>query len=229
MLAPPPGVTPHAMPRVVKRYANRKLYDTTDSRYVALDDIAAMVRRGEDVEVTDNESGSDLTAVTFAQIILEEERRKSDYVSLPLLRELIRFGGGALAGAIGEIRGLAEKSVSGIVGDAPGRRPALLEEVIANSRRRLEDLQHRMDDGFRHSLERVRNHPTLAREIERLEDGLKAIESRVASLVAGGAPAGAEGDPGTDTVPPVGAAGESDAARSNGTSGRGTPPSSASG
>jgi polyhydroxyalkanoate synthesis repressor PhaR len=86
------------MARVVKRYANRKLYDTTTSRYVALDDIATLIRNGEEVEVTDNETGADLTAVTFAQIILEEERRHKDVRSLPLLRELVRYGGDAIAG-----------------------------------------------------------------------------------------------------------------------------------
>ena len=59
-----------AAKRVVKRYTNRKLYDKQESRYVTLEEIARLVREGEDVGVIDNETEEDLTAVTFAQIIL---------------------------------------------------------------------------------------------------------------------------------------------------------------
>jgi polyhydroxyalkanoate synthesis repressor PhaR len=55
--------------RIVKRYSNRKLYDTKDSRYVTLLQIAEMVRSGEEVQIIDNNSKQDLTEVTLAQII----------------------------------------------------------------------------------------------------------------------------------------------------------------
>ena len=84
------------MPRLVKRYSNRKLYDTSESRYVTLDEIARWVKAGEEVKILENESGEDLTAVTFAQIILEEERRKSGLLSLRVLRDLIQHGEAAL-------------------------------------------------------------------------------------------------------------------------------------
>src|SRR3954471_18958419 len=61
--------------RTIKRYANRKLYDTRDSRYVTLDHIAAMVRAGDDVRVVDNTTRADLTTATLAQIIFEEEKK----------------------------------------------------------------------------------------------------------------------------------------------------------
>ena len=57
--------------RLIKRYGNRKLYDTSESRYITLDEIARLVRSGNDVKVIDNENGDDLTAITFAQIILD--------------------------------------------------------------------------------------------------------------------------------------------------------------
>ena len=60
--------------RVIKRYANRKLYDTRDSKYVTLDRIAEFVRNGEEVKVIDNRSKADLTKVTLAQIIYEEQK-----------------------------------------------------------------------------------------------------------------------------------------------------------
>jgi polyhydroxyalkanoate synthesis repressor PhaR len=75
--------------RVIKRYANRKLYDTLDSRYVTLDQLAELVRAGDDLSVLDNTSKEDLTAVTLAQIIFEEERRRS-VVPLKMLRRIIQ-------------------------------------------------------------------------------------------------------------------------------------------
>jgi len=176
------------MPRVVKRYANRKLYDTTTSRYVALDDIAALVRSGEDVEVTDNETGADLTAVTFAQIILEEERRKSDFLSLPLLKQLVRYGGDAIAGvtnrgieAIGEMRELAGRRVSEIVNE--NARPAI-DEVLTSSRKRIDALQRRVDEGLKSSVERLRTYPGIGAELQRLENRMHTIESRIKRLLA---------------------------------------------
>jgi polyhydroxyalkanoate synthesis repressor PhaR len=79
-------------PKIIKRYANRKLYDTERSSYVTLDDIAVMIKAGEEVQVVDNKSGEDLTSVTLAQIIFEAEKKKS-VMPLALLRTLIRDGG----------------------------------------------------------------------------------------------------------------------------------------
>ena len=64
--------------RVIKRYANRKLYDTRDSRYVTLQQIAAFVRAGEDVRIVDNTTKEDLTQLTLAQIIYEEEKKGTE-------------------------------------------------------------------------------------------------------------------------------------------------------
>ena len=62
------------MAYVIKRYSNRKLYDTQESRYVTLDEIEEMIRGGREVSVVDAASGEDLTSVTLTQIILEAER-----------------------------------------------------------------------------------------------------------------------------------------------------------
>ncbi len=177
------------MRRVVKRYANRKLYDTTSSRYVALDDVAAFVRRGDEVEVTDNETGEDLTAVTLAQIILEDERKKKSFLSLPVLQDLVRYGGDALAEAtkqgmeaFGEMREAAEKRVSEFVPET-GSGAGLIDEVLETSRRRIDDLQRRVDEGLKESVSRLREVPGIGPEVERLENGLKEIEIRLRSLV----------------------------------------------
>lgn len=114
--------------RLIKRYGNRKLYDTSESRYITLDEIARLVRSGNDVKVIDNENGDDLTAITFAQIILEEEKRRSSLISLGLLRELVQHGEDTLA----QLRTQVEKGVEaiGTIGEKAGRR---VQEIVSGS------------------------------------------------------------------------------------------------
>ena len=69
------------MPRVIKRYDNRKLYDLRDRRYVSLRELAELVRSGESVAVQDNATGADLTAATLTKAVLEDERSNSPLFS----------------------------------------------------------------------------------------------------------------------------------------------------
>lgn len=77
--------------RMIKRYANRKLYDSQTSGYVTLDDIAAMLRDGYDIQVVDNKSGQDISNATLAQILFETEK-KGSRVSMAVLKQLILAG-----------------------------------------------------------------------------------------------------------------------------------------
>lgn len=82
------------MPTVlIKRYPNRKLYNTEAKRYITLDTIADLIRDGYDVEVRDHETGEDLTGVTLSQIIFEHEKKDGAYLPNLLLANLIRAGG----------------------------------------------------------------------------------------------------------------------------------------
>jgi len=74
---------------LIKKYGNRRLYDTAASRYVNLDDIAALIRRGRQVQVVDAKTGQDCTRVTLTQIITEDAKQKPTGLPLELLRQLI--------------------------------------------------------------------------------------------------------------------------------------------
>ena len=74
---------------LIKKYGNRRLYDTAGSRYVNLDDIARFIREGSDVQVVDAKTGRDLTRVTLTQIITEDAKEKPTGLPLELLRQLI--------------------------------------------------------------------------------------------------------------------------------------------
>jgi len=77
-----------AAPLIVKKYGNRRLYDTSGSRYVNLEDIAALIREGKDVRIVDAKTGQDLTRVTLTQIITEDAKEKPT-LPLELLRQLV--------------------------------------------------------------------------------------------------------------------------------------------
>ncbi len=74
---------------VIKKYENRRLYDTSSSRYVKLDDLAELVRQGADLQVVDAKTGEDLTRVTLTQIIMEDAKEQPAGLPLELLRQLI--------------------------------------------------------------------------------------------------------------------------------------------
>jgi len=76
-------------PVLIKKYANRRLYDSSSSQYVNLDDIAGFIREGREVQVVDAKTGHDLTRVTLTQIITEDAKEKPTGLPLELLRQLI--------------------------------------------------------------------------------------------------------------------------------------------
>jgi polyhydroxyalkanoate synthesis repressor PhaR len=79
--------------RVIKRYANRKLYDTVTKQYITLDQIAELVRQSEDLRVIDNDTGDDLTTITLTQIILEQEKKNKEFLPRSVLNALVEAGG----------------------------------------------------------------------------------------------------------------------------------------
>jgi polyhydroxyalkanoate synthesis repressor PhaR len=91
-------------PIVIKKYGNRRLYDTRQSRYVTQEELEATIREGQDVRVVDAKTGEDLTQATLAQIILEG-RRAAGLLPVPLLFQLIRMSDDALGEFMGRYLG----------------------------------------------------------------------------------------------------------------------------
>jgi polyhydroxyalkanoate synthesis repressor PhaR len=83
-------------PVVIKKYANRRLYNTQTSSYVTLDHLAAMVKEGTEFEVQDARTGDDITRSVLTQIIFEEEAKGQNLLPIKFLRQLIRFYGDSL-------------------------------------------------------------------------------------------------------------------------------------
>jgi polyhydroxyalkanoate synthesis repressor PhaR len=142
---------------LIKKYANRKLYDTRTSRYITLDGIAQLVRDGHEIKVVDRDNGQDLTQVTLSQIVLEEEKR----------------GPAGLVGAGGEIlhdRGQALLDYVRKTLNVPA-------DIRHQVDRRREDLETMADDALERALRRLRI-PT-RRDIERINDRLDRMSSQL--------------------------------------------------
>lgn len=92
------------MNRLIKRYENRKLYDTEERRYICLEEIASLIRKGVNVEVVDNSSGEEITTQTLTQVILEEGKRGRNPLTKDLLHELIRVGSNLFVGGLEQVR-----------------------------------------------------------------------------------------------------------------------------
>ena len=100
-------------PKIIKRYQNRKLYDTLLSRYITLEDLAKMIKNGEDIVVVDNLTEKDITSNTLTQLILETEKKTKGLLPISTLRDIIRTSGGSISHFFQKIQKRFE-SVTGI-------------------------------------------------------------------------------------------------------------------
>lgn len=141
------------MIKKIKRYQNRKLYDTQDSCYVTLEDIRDMIKEGQDLQVIDNASKEDLTSVTLAQIILEEEKKNKSMIPINELKTIIASGGGVIrefvqrslesgAREIGVVKNFVDKQISSTVEsvkDLPG-----VAQEIRSMRKKINELEEKL-------------------------------------------------------------------------------------
>ena len=175
-------------PKVIKRYTNRKLYDTVESRYVTLDEIAEMIKGGAEVKIIDNRSKDDLTSVTLAQIIFEEEK-KTSRMSLKTLRDLIRQGGeyaqqlvegtqAELRGRVEAVRQAAEQRVQTLLtrGQATSDRA---KELVQASQEAVAALQKKVDERVRAAVEGMSNLSEVRRSLDDISRRIDELERKV--------------------------------------------------
>src|SRR6185436_2384342 len=154
--------------RIIKRYQNRKLYDTNASRYVTLDDIATLIREGEDVQIIDNQNQDDLTSVTLTQIIFEQEKKKKSLLPLSTLRNIIQSGGEKI---VDFVQSSIESGVSSI-SHAREEAEKYFDKIIKKGDISLEEGRHMIkefiDEKLKGTLDAVAVLPSLHSEIRAL-------------------------------------------------------------
>ena len=127
------------MIRLIKRYGSRKLYDTEESRYVSLDELAGWIRTGQQIRVVDNKTADDVTSQTLTQIISEEGRKGTALLPNELLHELIRIGEQAVSSGVEQLSNRMDRLVQASIDRiGPVRRA---REEMGRLRERLEDLE----------------------------------------------------------------------------------------
>jgi polyhydroxyalkanoate synthesis repressor PhaR len=191
--------------RVIKRYSNRKLYDTKDSRYVTLLQIAEMVRGGEEVQIIDNNTKEDLTEVTLAQIIYEEQKQKASSRNVPLqtLKDLIhqrteKVLGDLREGPLGRLipgTGKSEPPATGAAAatapadnganasaNAPAGPAAAKPSLVEQAKETWEDWQHKVDERVKAVIPNLLPWQQLQHEIKRLNARIEELEEKLKTL-----------------------------------------------
>ena len=124
---------------VIKKYPNRRLYDTSTGRYVNLDDVAALIRKGKDVRVVDARTGEDRTRVILTQIIVEDVKGQPSGLPLDLLRQLVM----ATDKALSDVRSAAFspfQAVKNLLAPEPRETGQELEDL----RKRVSELENKV-------------------------------------------------------------------------------------
>jgi len=174
--------------RVIKRYSNRKLYDTKDSKYVTLLEIADKVREGEDIQVIDNASKEDKTEVTLALIISEELKTQPRGIPQSTLKSLIRERGEKWLNQLreGPIGKLMPKDAedSGLEPpEGPEEKPSEFpqrETLTKGIRATLEQWQAAIDERIRAIMPSGPSLAEIQSELSRLSDRIAALEAKIA-------------------------------------------------
>ena len=193
--------------RIIKRYSNRKLYDTKDSRYVTLLQIAEMVRTGEEVQIIDNNSKEDLTEVTLAQIIYEEQKQKASSRSVPLqtLKELIhqrteKVLSDLREGPIGRLIPGSGKSEPPKPGSETAEGATSAETVrtdngtptdgtskqslVDQAKGTFEEWQHKIDERVKAVVPNILPWQQLQHEVKRLNTRIEELEAKLAAMAS---------------------------------------------
>ncbi|MBI5528309.1 MAG: polyhydroxyalkanoate synthesis regulator DNA-binding domain-containing protein [Deltaproteobacteria bacterium] len=181
--------------RIVKRYSNRKLYDTEESRYVTLAEIAAMVKNGIEVRIIENATKEDITSVTLAQIILEEEKSRGD-TQLNVLRKIIQSGGDTISGfltrkvqpQIVTMREEAEKKINrlarqGGMSVRDGRK--IIKGFADSAQKSIDGLQKRLDQRVGSAVASLPTMRSIQGEIAVIQDKIHAIEEKLRKVKKG--------------------------------------------
>jgi polyhydroxyalkanoate synthesis repressor PhaR len=181
---------PSSPRRIIKRYSNRKLYDTKGSSYVTLLQIAEMIRAGEDVQIIDNATKEDKTDVTLALIISEELRAKPRGIPLSTLKALIRNKGERILtqlreGPIGKLmpvkegeEPLAPAAPTSVSSIPPSREEDEMSQGKEGKglRATLEQWQSTIDERIRAVLPNFAAFRELEQEVKRLSERLESLE-----------------------------------------------------
>lgn len=168
------------MTKIIKRYANRKLYDTEQSTYVTLDEIEQMVMDGEDLRIIDNATKNDITHITLAHIIFEQEKSNKSKLPVPALRGIIQSGEEFLQRLqypVNQFKDEFRKKA-----EVVGEGSKALREFIDSTQRSIDDMQKRMDDRLKDAVDQLTHIPEMKRDMEDMRALVERMEGTIGQL-----------------------------------------------
>lgn len=128
--------------RIIKRYENRKLYDTDSRKYVSLEEIASLIREGIDVKVVENVTSADITAQTLTQVIFEEGKKGRNPLSTEILHDVIRWSNHFIDDGIQQVRHGLDHLVPEYLNRLFGKSAS---DEVEKLRKRVESLEEMID------------------------------------------------------------------------------------
>ena len=171
--------------KLIKRYSNRKLYDTERSSYVTLEEISQMVRDGSELRIVDNKSGEDITSVTLAQIVFEQEKKDKRTLPMQALRDMIRSPSdfiSRLSRDVTDMREDAKTQVEKVKRTAAQQQAevvAPVREFFDSIPRALEEVQARIDLRIGESFEQLKHLPETVDQVKRLKAEVARLQKKL--------------------------------------------------
>jgi polyhydroxyalkanoate synthesis repressor PhaR len=163
------------MSRLIKRYPNRKLYDTETSSYIKLETVEAMVRDGEELCIIDNVTKEDITHSVLAHIVLDQEKDAEGAVPLSVLRGIIQSREGfwqKVQSPVIQFREEFRKRAEAIEGGGKAIR-----DFVESTQRSIDEMQRRMDERLRDAVDQLTHIPVLREEMDALEARVRHLEA----------------------------------------------------
>jgi polyhydroxyalkanoate synthesis repressor PhaR len=160
--------------KVIKRYQNRKLYDTQQSCYVTLEDIAKMIRNNEEVVVVDNKTKKDITSSTLTQIIFEAEKKAKNYISLETLREIIQTGTGSISSYLEKVLNRPISAMAAADSMSSEAARVDVRDLLDSTTRSFDDIQKKLEDRIARVAEKG--------DIGSVQDRINQLHQKLASI-----------------------------------------------
>lgn len=178
--------------KIIKRYPNRKLYDTEASKYITLDDVASLIGSGVEFKIIDNKTKEDITSIILTQIIHEYEKRKRRLLPLEFLKKIIQYGGESVEELmekfnIAEKIGLkdVEKKLKSFLGKKEEKieeKKEKIKEIITGAGASVQEFEKKIDELLQETINKIPGIGLVVRELREIKREIQELKKRMSKI-----------------------------------------------
>ncbi len=178
--------------RIIKRYQNRKLYDTETSRYITLDELAHLISEGVEFKVVENKTGEDITSTVLTQIIYESEKKKKKILPIDFLKKIIQYGEESLNDMLEKLSLIekanlreAEKRIRELVKKSEPRADGgktKFKEILTTAQTGVQEIEKKVDEALQEAINRIPGLGTVVKELRQIRSELDELKKDVNKL-----------------------------------------------